>query len=142
MVTRQEEYWERDNFVVVTDGTKPALKWTIDELRKRGKNVHVVDLSDKPAQNTLTDIAQIPKGAENAIIGVTKTEPARIIEKLASTGIRNFWVHWKTDTCDVEHLTADPELSIITGRCSMMYLGKGASMHGFHRFIARSLGKY
>ncbi|MDI3540107.1 MAG: hypothetical protein PWR29_1622 [Methanolobus sp.] len=142
MVTKQEEYWEKDNFVVVTDGTKPAMKWTIDELKKRGKKVHVVDLSDKPAQNTFTDVTQLPEGTENAIIGVTKTEPARIIEKLASTGTRNFWIHWKTDTCDVEHLTADPELIIITGRCPMMYLGKGASMHGFHRFIARSLGKY
>lgn len=142
MVTKQEEYWEKDNFVVVTDGTKPAMKWTIDELKKRDRNVQVVDLSDKPAPDALTDVAQVPKGMRNAIIGVTKTEPARHIEKLAAMGITNFWVHWKTDTCDVEHLTTNPELNIITGRCSMMYLGKGASIHGFHRFVARSLGKY
>jgi len=142
MVTKQEEFWEKDNFAVITDGTKPALKWTIDELRKRGKKIHVVDLSDKPAPDTLSDIAHVPKDTRNVIIGVTKTEPARIIEQLASRGITHFWVHWKTDTCDVEHLTGDPKLEIITGRCSMMYLGKGASIHGFHRFIARSLGKY
>jgi hypothetical protein len=142
MVTKQEEYWEKDNFVVVTDGTKPAMKWTIDELNKRGKNVHVVDLSGKPAVSAATDLDSVPKETENAIVGLTKTEPARIIEKLASMGITNFWVHWKTDTCDVEHLTGDPKLSIIIGRCPMMYLGKGASMHGFHRFIARSMGKY
>ena len=142
MATKQEEYWERDNFAVITDGTKPAMKWTIDELRKRKKTVHVVDLSEKPASDSLTNISQIPENTENVVIGVTKTEPARIIEKLAARGIRNFWVHWGTDTCDVEHLTYDPELDIITGRCPMMYLGKTMSIHGFHRVIARSLGKY
>ncbi|MDW7733490.1 MAG: hypothetical protein SCH66_13815 [Methanolobus sp.] len=142
MATKQEEYWEKDNFVVITDGTKPAMKWTIDELRKRKKAVHVVDLSEKPASGSLTSISEIPDSTGNVIMGVTNTEPARIIEKLAARGITNFWVHWKTDTCDVEHLTYDPELDIITGKCPMMYLGKTMSIHGFHRVIARSLGKY
>ncbi|WP_406657193.1 hypothetical protein V7O62_01195 [Methanolobus sp. ZRKC2] len=142
MATRQEEYWGRDNFVVITDGTKPAMKWTIDELRKRKKTVHAVDLSEKPDSDSLTDISEIPENTENVIIGVTTTEPARIIEKLAERDITNFWVHWSTDTCDVEHLTYKPELNIITGRCPMMYLGNTMSMHGFHRVIARTMGKY
>ncbi|KXS42285.1 hypothetical protein HWN40_07760 [Methanolobus zinderi] len=142
MATKQEEFWKRDNFAVITDGTKPALKWAIDELRKRDKNIYVVDLSEKPASGSLTSISDLPDKVENVIIGITTTEPARIIEELAAKGITDFWVHWKTDTCDVEHLTYDPELDIITGRCPMMYLGKSMSIHGFHRIIARSLGKY
>ncbi|TGC09482.1 CoA-binding protein [Methanolobus halotolerans] len=142
MATKQEEYLERDNLVVITDGTKPAMKWTIDELKKRNLTVHVVDLSDKPAPGSLTDIADLPETAENVIIGVTKTDPAKIIENLVSRGIINFWVHWKTDTSAVENLASEPGMDIITGKCPMMYLGKSMSIHGFHRAIARSLGKY
>ncbi len=142
MVLKQEEFWERDNFLVVTDGTKPAIKWTVDELKKRGKVVNVLDYSDKPVEGSILDISSVPDGVKNVVIGITKKEPARVIEKLAEKGIIDFWVHWKTDTCDVKHLEYEPGLNIITGRCPMMYLGSGASMHGFHRFVAKALGKY
>lgn len=142
MVAKQEEFWERDNFLVITDGTKPAIKWTIDELRKRSKAISVLDLSDKPMEGSVSDIDSVPDTVKNVIIGITRTEPARVIEKLAEKGIVDFWVHWKTDTCDVNHLEYDPKLSIITGRCPMLYLGSGASIHGFHRLIAKTLGKY
>ncbi|WP_342305470.1 hypothetical protein [Methanolobus sp. ZRKC5] len=142
MVTKQEEFWARDNFLVITDGTKPAIKWTIDELKKREKTVCVLDFSDKPVEGSIQEISAVPDSVENVVIGVTKREPARIIEKMAERGISDFWVHWKTDTCDVNHLEYEPGLNIITGRCPMMYLGSSASMHGFHRFVARALGKY
>ncbi|SDG24492.1 hypothetical protein SAMN04488589_2486 [Methanolobus vulcani] len=142
MVTKQEEFWKRDNFLVITDGTKPAIKWTIDELRKKGKSVCVLDYSDKPLEGSVQDTSEVPESVENAIIGITKREPARIIEKLAEKGIVNFWVHWRTDTCDVNHLEYKQDLKIITGRCPMMYLGSSGSIHGFHRFVSKALGKY
>ena len=142
MVTKQEEFWERDNFLVITDGTKPAIKWTIGELKNRGKTVNVLDLSEKPIEGSIKDMSSVPDTVENVIIGITKSEPARIIEKLAERGIVDFWVHWKTETCDVDHLEYDPKLRIITGRCPMMYLGNSASIHGFHRLVAKTLGKY
>ncbi len=142
MSSKQEDFWERKNFVVISDGTKPAMKWTINELRKRGKNLLVVNLSDKPDPDAISDISEIPNNADNVVIGVTKSEPALIIQELKVKGIKNYWVHMGTDTCDVEHLTYDPELDIITKRCPMMYLGKDTSMHGIHRLIARIIGKY
>jgi hypothetical protein len=142
MSSKHEEFWGNRSFVVITDGTKPAMKWTINELKKRGKNLLVVDLSDKPDIDAITEVSEIPTSAENVIIGVTRTEPAFIIQELKTKGITNYWIHMGTDTCDVEHLTYDPELDIITKRCPMMYLGKDASIHGIHRFIARLIGKY
>ncbi len=142
MAQKHEDFWNRDNFLVVTDGTKPAVKWTIDELRKRGKVVIVLDYSDKPLADSVKEPESVPDTVENVVIGITKREPARIIEKLADKGITDFWVHWKTNTCDVDHLEYDPDLSIITGRCPMMYLGSSASIHGFHRFVAKAFGKY
>lgn len=142
MVTRQQEFWERDNFLVITDGTKPAIKWTIEELIKRGKSVSVLDYSDKPLDGSVRNISEVSGSVENVVIGITKSEPARVIEKLAQRGITDFWVHRKTGTCDVNHLEYDPNLRIINGRCPMMYLGSSASIHGFHRLVAKTSGKY
>ncbi|WP_407356064.1 hypothetical protein [Methanolobus sp. WCC5] len=142
MAMKQEEFWERDNFLIVTDGSKPAIKWTIDELRKRGKTVHVLDYSEKPAEGSIQEIVSVPAGVRNVVMGITKKEPAVVIRELAERGISDYWVHWKTDTCDVRHLEYEPGLKIMTGRCPMMYLGSNASIHGFHRLVAKMLGKY
>ncbi len=142
MAVKHEEFWERDNFLIVTDGTKPAIKWTIDELRKRGKNISVLDHSDRMAEGSLQDISEVPETVRNVVIGITKREPAQIVERLSEKGISDFWVHWNTDTPAVNALEHHPEINIITGRCPMMYLGKSASIHGLHRFVAKAFGKY
>ena len=36
-IKERENFWNAKSFVVVTDHTKPALKWAISELKKRGK---------------------------------------------------------------------------------------------------------
>jgi hypothetical protein len=33
-------------------------------------------------------------------------------------------------------------MHLITGRCPMMYLGHGVSIHTMHREIAKLIGKY
>ncbi len=51
-MSEQESFWESECFAVVTDKTKPAMKWTIDELASRGKRVYIVDISGEPDQGT------------------------------------------------------------------------------------------
>ncbi|HLB72089.1 MAG: hypothetical protein OIN88_13035 [Candidatus Methanoperedens sp.] len=43
----QESFWNAQSFAVITDSTKPAMKWTVDELTKKGKKVYVVDMSGR-----------------------------------------------------------------------------------------------
>lgn len=52
------------------------MKWTIDELTKRGKKVYVIDMSDKPDTGTLNNVSDLPAGVDCAVLGVTKKNPA------------------------------------------------------------------
>lgn len=142
MEKRQEAFWNSKDFVVITDNTKPAIKLTIDELQKRGKKVHVVDMSGRPQFEGLKEISQLPDTTDTAVIGVTESEPADVINALVERGIKNIWVHWRTETPEVKALCESLELKCITGRCPMMYLGNGVSIHGLHRAIAKMTGKY
>lgn len=138
----QEKFWNFDHFVVITDKTKPAMKLTIKELENRNKDVHVVDLSDKPDSDTLNNVSDIPDGMENAIIGTTKYNPADFVNTLKDKGIERAWVHWRTGTPELDDITRNSELEFITDRCPMMYLGHDFSIHGLHRTIAKLTGKY
>jgi hypothetical protein len=137
-----ENFWNANTFAVITDNTKPAMKWAAYELKKQGKKVYLVDLSDKPDPGSLKNISELPGSLDRAIIGITKSEPGNLIPVLKEKGAKKVWIHWKTET--EKSLTAceQENLEYLAGRCPMMYLGSGLSIHGVHRTIAKMTGKY
>ena len=141
MLREQESFWDAECLAVITDGTKPAMKWTIDESVSRGKKVYIVDISE-PDKGTFKDISELPSDVEHAVIGVTRKNPAHIMEDMEKKGIKQFWIHWKTETPDVEKICLESRVKCITGRCPMMYLARGINIHTMHRGIAKLLGKY
>ncbi len=137
-----ENFWNANVFAVITDNTKPAMKWAASELKKRGKKVYVVDLSDKPDPGSLKNVSELPGVLDRAIIGITKSEPADLIPTLKEKGTKKVWIHWKTETEKALGACRDENLEYLAGRCPMMYLGSGLSIHGLHRTIAKMTGNY
>jgi len=135
-------FWNANIFAVITDNTKPAMKWAASELKKRGRKVYVVDLSDRPDPGSLKNVSELPAGLDRAIIGITKSEPGDLIPVLKEKGAKKVWIHWKTETEKAFDACRDEELEYLAGRCPMMYLGGGFSIHGVHRAIAKITGKY
>jgi predicted CoA-binding protein len=141
-MSEQESFWDYECFAVVTDKTKPAMKWTIDELASRGKRVYIVDVSDEPDQGAIWSISELPLHIDCAVIGLTKTNPVNIMEDLEKKGIKRFWIHWRTETPEVRKKCIESQIQCITGRCPMMYLGHGFNMHTMHKGVSRLFGKY
>jgi predicted CoA-binding protein len=138
----QESFWDAECFVVITDKTKPAMKWTIEELASRGKRVYVVDMSDKPDKETFRSVSELPSDIDCAVVGLTKINPADTIEELEKKGIKRCWIHWRTETPELKERCTKSRIQCITGRCPMMYLCHGLNIHSMHRGLARLLGRY
>lgn len=138
----REKFWDAQTFVIITDHTKPAMKWTASELKSRGKKVYLVDLSQKPDRDSLTNLAEIPVDVDHVVIGVTNTETGDLISILKGKGIKKVWLHWRTDTEKSVEACQKKGFKCITGYCPMMYLGNGLSIHGMHRAIVKIMGKY
>jgi predicted CoA-binding protein len=138
----QESFWDARCFAVITDKTKPAMKLTIEELASRGKEVYVVDLSEKPDKGTFQTVTQLPSNVDCAVIGLTKINPADMIEGLSEKGIKKCWIHWRTETPEVRRKCIESQMQCITGKCPMIYLGHGFSIHAMHRGVVKLPGKY
>lgn len=82
------KFWDANTFAVITDNTKPAMKWTASELKKQGRKVYIVDLSDKPDPGSLKSVSELPTGLDRAIIGITKSEPGDLIPVLKEKGAK------------------------------------------------------
>ncbi|MCC7576723.1 MAG: hypothetical protein KK926_07820 [Methanomethylovorans sp.] len=141
-MTNSESFWEGKSYLIVTDRSKPAIKLTIDELKKIGMSVQVLDIKDMDAAQIQAALEVLSLPVEKVVIGITAVEPADIIKYLIGRGCKDIWVHWRTDTEKVREMASGAAGHILIGRCPMLYLGNGLSIHGMHRLIARSLGKY
>jgi len=137
-----ESFWEGNSYLIVTDRSKPAIKLTIDELKKRGLSVQALDIKDLGASQVRAALEALSLPVEKVVIGITAMEPADIIQYLLGRGCEDIWVHWRTDTEKVREMASGTAGNIMTGKCPMLYLGSGLSIHGMHRLIARSFGKY
>lgn len=142
MTSGAESFWEGKNYLIVTDRSKPAIKLTIDELKNRGMSVQVMDIKGINKDEINTGLESLSLPVEKVVIGITAVEPADIINSLMNRGCKDFWIHWRTDTEKVREIASGAGDNIMIGRCPMLYLGNGLSIHGMHRLIARSLGKY
>jgi hypothetical protein len=140
--SRRESFWDAETYAVITDHTKPAMKWTISELKDRGRKVYVIDLSENPEPGALRNVAELPPGVNRAVLGVTKTEPGDLIPALKKKGVRKIWLHWRTETEKALTICKAENIECMTEHCPMMYLGSGFSIHGMHRGIAKLTGKY
>lgn len=142
MKSECESFWEAKAYAIVTDHTKPAMKWTISELKNRGKNVYIVDLSENPESGSLKNVSELPPGLDRAVLGVTKIDAGDLISALKERGINKIWLHWRTETQKAIEVCKIEGLECMTEHCPMMYLGSGLSIHGMHRLVAKITGKY
>jgi predicted CoA-binding protein len=142
MTENAEKFWEGKNYLVITDSSKPAIKMTIDELKKRGMSVQVINIRGMDEDKINASLKALSLPIDKIVIGITKMEPALIMNYLIEKGCKDIWVHWRTDTEKVRQMASNKDYNILIGKCPMLYLGKGVSIHGVHRLIARSLGKY
>lgn len=140
--SERESFWDAKAYAIITDHTKPAIKWTISELKNRGKNVYVVDLSDNPEPGSLRKVSELPAGLDRAVLGVTITDPGNLISALKERGITRIWLHWRTESEKAVETCKAEGIECMTEHCPMMYLGSGLSIHGMHRAIAKMMGKY
>jgi predicted CoA-binding protein len=99
-------------------------------------------MSDRPDEGTFQNISELPADVNCAVIGLTKLNPADIIADLQKKGNKICWIHWRTDTPEVKKKCAEYKMQCITGRCLMMYLAHGLSIHTMHRSAAKLFGKY
>lgn len=138
----RENFWNAEAFAIITDKTKPAMKWTVAELKNREKNVYLVDLSDSPEPGSLESVSELPAGIDRVVIGITKSEPADLLPTLKEKGAKIIWFHWRTETEKALAACTSLGFECVAERCPMLYLGGGISIHGVHRAIAKMTGKY
>ena len=145
MPSNYETFWENQRFAVVGHTSERGFpQLTYDGLRQLGKTVYPVDPSVKSVlgDRAYADLDALPGPVDAIVLETPKEETAEWVRRAAKHGVKNVWIHQTRDTPEALREGRDNDLNVRHGNCAVMYVRPGPSLHGFHRFLWKRLGRY
>lgn len=114
------------------------------ELTKRGYNVYPVNpkLEEYEGQTCYKDINSLPDEVTGIVINTKPETTKKLIKEAETKGIKNIWL--QQGSADKETITevTSSDSNIITKECIMMFGDSVKGIHGFHRWLKKSFGKF
>jgi uncharacterized protein len=146
MQSDKELFFQLNSFAVIGhSGLKPFPRITYGNLRKLGKKVFPIDLSGEKiveGDTAYPSIEALPEKVEGAIVEVPSQKTLEVVKAVAAAGIKEVWLHQKSDTPEVLEFCKNQGIHERHGGCAVMYTISGFTHHHIHKFIWRLVGKY
>ena len=86
-------------------------------------------------------LGALPEKPDGVVVVVPPEDGLKVIDEAAALGINNVWIQQGANSREIDQRCADLNLNCVSGECIFMYLEPVKSIHGFHRFFKRLLGK-
>ncbi len=140
-----QQFWKNNSFAVIGDSRKKKFpRLTYGKLKQRGKDVFAVDPGAETVDGdrAYDDLSALPQPVDAVVLEVPAGEAEEWVVAVADAGISNLWIHQHCDTPEAISLAGDRGIELYYGTCAVMYLSEGFSIHAFHGWINRRLGKY
>lgn len=139
-----KSFWTNESYAVVGNSSRKKFPVITYQKLKSQKKAFPVDpaAGEIEGDETYTDLSALPEKVDAVVLELPPEETKEWIDKAATAGINNVWIHQRCDTPEAISLAQERDLNLLYGTCAVMYLSEGFSLHAFHGWINRLLGKY
>ena len=112
-------------------------------LAERGYEVFPVNsLTDSvDGQRCYRSLAELPSPVGGVVTVVRPDQTLRIIEDCVQKGIKRVWMQQGSESPEAIDRAESGGMSVVHHACILMY-AQPTSVHRFHRWISKMLGKY
>ena len=147
MTTRRtvDEFMEQKNLALVgaSSGGKKFGNTILREMSKKGYSMHPVhptarNIDGRPCRSRLADL---PEEVTGLILAVPPEQTERVVKEIASTNIRHVWMQQGAQSERAVRICDELGVSCVAGECMLMFAEPVRSLHAFHRWIWKVLGK-
>ena len=87
-------------------------------------------------------VADIPAGVRSVITVVPPAVTTTIVRECAAKGITHIWMQPGSESDEAIAVAAGAGITVIHRECILMFLEPVKSVHAFHRFVNKVVGKY
>ncbi len=141
-----EDFIAGKHIALVGASTNPkkfgAILFT--ELKGRGYQVELIHPTAKQidGQPCYPSLADLPGKVDGALVCVKPALVEDVLRQAANAGVRKVWLQQGAESPAALRLAHELGLTVVSGKCILMYAPPVKSVHGFHRFFAKLTGQY
>lgn len=147
MVTREliDDFLALDSFAVVgvSRSGKKFGNSVYRMLKERGKEVYPVNrLAEKvDGERCYAYLRELPDAVDGVVIVVRPQQAETVLKEAAEAGIRRVWIQQGSESKKSIQFCEQYGLQAVYGQCIIMYSDPVESIHKFHRWCLKVLGK-
>lgn len=141
-----DSFFAEDRFAVVgvsQSGTKFG-NMAYKELREKGLTVYQVNPSadEIAGEPCYRSIAALPEPVGAVLVSVQSDKALAAVQEANEAGIRKVWLQQGVKAPEAVSWAKENGMTVVDGRCILMFAEPVESIHKFHRFLARIFGAY
>lgn len=87
-------------------------------------------------------LSMIDQKIDGIITVVPPSETEIVAQEANELGIKNIWMQQGSESRNAIEYCNDNQINLVHNECIMMFVEPVKSMHGFHRWINKIVGKY
>jgi predicted CoA-binding protein len=113
------------------------------ELKERGYTLYPVhpQAQEIDGERCYPDLASLKGQVDGVLVSVPAQKAKTVLQDAADAGIKNVWLQQGSESRELLAQANSLGLSIVSGKCILMYAPPVRSFHGFHRFVMKLIGQ-
>jgi predicted CoA-binding protein len=88
------------------------------------------------------NLKALPEKAGGVVICVPPAQSERVVEQAFEAGITRVWLQQGAESYAAVRFCENHDMTTVHGQCIMMFAEPVRSLHGFHRWVWKLIGKY
>ena len=114
------------------------------EMKQRHLTVFPVNPHADSVEGTpcLSGVMDLPEGVEAVVTVVPPEQTLRVVEECRQRGIRSLWMQPGSQSSQAISAARSYGMNVVHGECILMFLEPVSSMHSFHRWLRKLIGRY
>lgn len=113
-------------------------------LKDHGYSVFGVNKNGGYANNEklYNSLSNIGNKIEGVVTVVPPSETKIIVQEAHELGIKNIWMQQGSESKNAINFCKDNGINVVHNECIMMFVEPVKSIHSFHRWVNKLVGKY
>jgi hypothetical protein len=115
-----------------------------DHIKNNGYKVYAVNRMGGFSRETklYNSLSQIDDRVDGIITVVPPGETEIVVQQAKELGIKNIWMQQGSQSNSAIEFCKENDINVVDGECIMMFVEPVKSLHSFHRWINKLVGKY
>ena len=140
-----EAFFEHKHLALFGKSTsgKKFGNMVLKELQGKGFTVYPVHPSAEEIDGVAcySDPSTLPSNVDAAVLVIPPARTEEVVQTLGQTGIRHVWMQQGAVSHAAVNSCKEQGIDVIAGECVLMFAEPVTSIHRFHRWIWKLIGK-